>query len=189
MGVNTTKSRETFATALVCLIAGVGRQPIHTPSSSQIQVPSETPSVTQSRGPFDYIVIILMENKNYADIVGNPMAPYINRLARDYGINSNYYDVSRNGSLHNYLGVTTSQTYHSWTTCNQPTSKCPGFVPVSSRTIIDSVEHAGLTWKAYMEDAPSNCYQYDSGLYAVRHDPFVYFARVQNSMLECNRVV
>jgi len=40
-----------------------------------------------------------------------------------------------------------------------------------------------------MEDMPSNCYQYDSGLYAVRHDPFAYFGHVQNDKLECNRVV
>src|SRR2546428_401246 len=40
-----------------------------------------------------------------------------------------------------------------------------------------------------MEDMPSNCYTSDSGNYAVRHDPFVYYNDVVSNATRCNQVV
>ena len=140
-------------------------------------------------GPLEYTVIVVMENKNYSNIIGSKVAPYTNRFASDYGIAANYYDVSNGLSLPNYLGLTTGQTYDSWSACNKPPAQCPGFSPITLPTIVDSIESAGLTWKAYMEDMPSNCYQDDFGLYVARHDPFVYFNHVVTSPFECDLVV
>ena len=195
------RSHAWFVVILSCLAISVGPEAIYLSDFSMVKVHSGMPgndplksfqviqSASQDEGPFNYIVVILMENKNYTDIVHNSMAPYINRLAADYGVGSNYFEVSRNGSLPNYLSLTTSQTYHSWSTCNEPPSQCLGFSPILDPTIIDSIERAGLSWKAYSEDMPGNCYQYDSGLYVARHNPFVYFGRVMDNPAECNRVV
>jgi phosphatidylinositol-3-phosphatase len=195
------RSHACYVITLICLAVCGGPEAIYLYDFSMVKVHSALlgndqlksfqviQSTSQNEAPFNYMVIILMENKNYTDIVHNPMAPYINRLATDYGVSSNYFDVSRNGSLPNYLSLTTSQTYHSWSTCNDPPSQCLGFTPILDPTIIDSIESAGLTWKAYMEDMPGNCYPYDSGSYVVRHNPFVYFGRVMDTPAECNRVV
>ena len=138
----------------------------------------------------DYVVIVLMENKNYGDIINDiASAPYLNRLASDNAIAANYFDVSNNLSLPNYLGLTTGQTFDSWSGCNKPPSSCTGYAPIPGPTIIDKLEGADLTWKAYMESMPSNCYQNDFGQYVSRHDPFVYFSKIQNNLAECNRVV
>jgi len=40
-----------------------------------------------------------------------------------------------------------------------------------------------------MEDMPSNCYGSNSGLYAVRHDPFVYYKDIATNPTRCARVV
>src|SRR5438874_1680038 len=55
--------------------------------------------------------------------------------------------------------------------------------------IVDRLESGGLTWKAYMEDMPSNCYARDSGQYAVRHNPFVYYNDIATNASRCARVV
>src|SRR6266581_4384878 len=53
-------------------------------------------------GTTNYFVVILMENKNYVDVIGDwSTAPYINRLANDYGVATNYLQVSLNHSLPN----------------------------------------------------------------------------------------
>jgi len=145
-------------------------------------------SGTKSR--FDYLVIVFMENKNYGDIITNTAAaPYINRLASNNALAANYFDVSNNLSLPNYLGPITGQTYDSWSGCNKPPSSCPGYTPITGPTIIDELESAGLTWKAYMESMPSNCYQNDFGQYVARHNPFVYLSKIQDDPAECNRVL
>jgi len=36
--------------------------------------------------PFDYILIIVMENKNFSQINGSESAPYLNQLAHNYSL-------------------------------------------------------------------------------------------------------
>src|SRR5205823_1897025 len=59
----------------------------------------------------------------------------------------------------------------------------------NATNIVDRLEAASLTWKAYMEDMPSTCYGSNSGLYAVRHDPFVYYKDIATNPTRCARVV
>jgi len=40
-----------------------------------------------------------------------------------------------------------------------------------------------------MEDMPSSCFGSDSGNYAVRHNPFVYYSSIVNNATRCARVV
>ena len=43
---------------------------------------------------YQHIVEIMMENTNYATIIGNPLAPNINGLANRYGLATNYFGVT-----------------------------------------------------------------------------------------------
>src|SRR5467141_2447110 len=52
-----------------------------------------------------HVVVIVMENKEYGDVIGQPSAPYINGLARRYALATNFYAVSH-PSLPNYLALT-----------------------------------------------------------------------------------
>ena len=143
---------------------------------------------------FDYVLVIMMENKDYTDIIGNSCCPYINSLANQYSLATNFHDSDNRGSLPNYLALTTGNG-QLWAGCNAPPSLCTGFAPVNP-TIIDRLDGNGVSWKAYMEGMPSNCYAGNTdyysgpnGVYYPRHDPFIYYASVINNPVDCNKVV
>jgi len=60
--------------------------------------------VPQGVARLDHVFVIMMENHAYAQIIGNPDAPYTNQLARAANLATNYYAVAH-PSLTNYLEV------------------------------------------------------------------------------------
>lgn len=129
---------------------------------------------------FSKVVVILMENEEYSSIIGNSSAPYINGLAAGGALATQYYAVSH-PSLPNYLALTGGSTFGVTDDCN-PGPSCAG-----GTSVVEEMTAAGVSWKAYMDDMASNCAQADSGQYAVRHDPFVYYANVISG--SCGRIV
>ena len=57
------------------------------------------------RHKIQHVVWILMENKDYSSVIGPGSAPFINRLARTYGLATNYSAISH-PSLPNYIALT-----------------------------------------------------------------------------------
>src|SRR5438270_13473086 len=57
-----------------------------------------------------HVVVIVMENEEATDVIGNRAAPYTNRLARRYAQATHYYGVSH-PSLPNYLALTGGSTF------------------------------------------------------------------------------
>jgi hypothetical protein len=117
---------------------------------------------------YTHVIWILMENHSYGDIIGNTaQAPYINSVATECGLATNYHNLSH-PSLPNYVGMTSGlsslKPFNS--DCN-PSKKCS--------TSAASIFGQGETWKAYEESMPSNCAPANSGEYAVRHNPPPYF--------------
>jgi hypothetical protein len=112
-----------------------------------------------------------MENEEYTDIIGNPSAPYVNSLAAGGASATQYYAVSH-PSLPNYLALTGGSTFGISTNCT------PGPACAAGKSVVEEMAAAGIGWRAYMEDMPSPCAQADGGQYAVRHDPFVYYANI-----------
>lgn len=55
---------------------------------------------------FEHVIIVVEENANYADVIGN-MAdmPYLNTLAVNYGVATNYY-ADTHPSINNYFYLT-----------------------------------------------------------------------------------
>lgn len=52
----------------------------------------------------DHVFVIMMENHGYSQIINNPNAPFINTMARDANLATNYYAIGH-PSLTNYLEV------------------------------------------------------------------------------------
>jgi hypothetical protein len=158
--------------------------PTLTPTESATATPS--PSATPTSGshipPFSHIFTIIMENEAYEQIIGNTRsAPYINSLAQQYGLAANYYGVTH-PSLPNYISHIGGDTFGIYNDCTDCFVNAPN--------LVDQLESAGKSWKAYMEDMPSPCFIGDWGtLYRQKHNPFIYFDDIRLNAARCNKIV
>jgi phospholipase C len=114
-----------------------------------------------------------MENHSYGEIVGSPEAPYINGLAGECGLATNYHNVSH-PSLPNYIagtsGLPLGELKRFTSDCN-PSRKCSS----AAQSIFSQIP----SWKAYEESMPANCASRNSGEYAVRHNPPPYYTQLK----------
>ena len=132
---------------------------------------------------FGHVFIVVEENANYSAVIGNPSMPYLNGLANQYGLASNYY-ANLHPSIPNYLELTTGKTL------TIIDSLTPQSFPVSDDNVVRELVGAGKTWKSYAEDLPSIGYTGgDSGKYAVRHNPLAYMTDVQNNSAQSQNLV
>lgn len=127
---------------------------------------------------FSHIFIIVLENTEYSDIIGNPSAPYFNSLASTYGLATQYYAI-RHPSLPNYMALTGGSTFGIKSDCH--------LCYKNATNITDQIEASGRTWRAYMENMPAPCYIGDSpdGLYVQKHDPFIYYNDIRLNPARC----
>ncbi|HXC78234.1 MAG TPA: alkaline phosphatase family protein [Candidatus Acidoferrum sp.] len=128
-----------------------------------------TPSLAATSPP--HIMLIVMENEGYAQIIGNTQAPYINSLASTYTSATKWYGL-QDSSIADYIALVSGTT---------GTHSAP--------TVIGELASASISWKAYLEDMPSVCYTGKGiGNYSKLHNPFVYFKSIRTTAL-CNQVV
>lgn len=136
--------------------------------------------ISQSAAKFTHVVIVMEENKPQSEVIGNQSAPYINQLASQYALDTNYYAVT-NPSLPNYLALTSGTTAGINNDCNPPGGSCVANVS----NIADRLERAGLSWKEYAESMPTACYGLNSSNYAVKHNPFMYYPDITGDTKLC----
>lgn len=164
-------TRVAMVTLLIAVTAGCGS------ASSARTAPDRASGLKVSR-----IVVIVLENHEYDEIVGRPSAPYINSLIAQSAVAADYHAVSH-PSLPNYLALTGGSTF------GLDGSDCMS-CSVSHRNLIDQLTAAGISWKAYMEDLPSVCsFTQSSGGYVRRHDPFMYYRDVADNRDRCRSIV
>jgi hypothetical protein len=139
------------------------------------------------------VMVILMENHGYHDLIGNSQAPYINQLASGFASATAWTDVTH-PSLPNYLALTAGNAFGSPSDCAPtwaaPTGGCT--FDTSATSLADQLSGAGIPWKAYIEDMPTACDTSDAfgpGNYDVNHNPFMYYDHVVQTPSECGRVV
>src|SRR5919108_6117912 len=87
---------------------------------------------------FRHVFIIVMENKEYGEVIDNPDAPYFNRLANEHGLATNAFGVVH-PSLPNYMALTSGQTVFT-TNCTE--------CRADAANIADRIEASGRTWTA-----------------------------------------
>jgi chitodextrinase len=119
-----------------------------------------------------HVVWIWMENETYTSVIGNTSAaPYLNQLAGQCGLATNYAGVAH-PSLPNYIAATSGST-QGITDDNPPSSH-----PLGVSSIFGQVNS-----KSYEESMPSNCALSSSGSYAVKHNPEAYYTAIRT---DCN---
>ena len=149
---------------LVCLAAACGGGGSTTPGSPARTGHPCTGAAPPSR--FAHVILIVMENHGFGQVAGH--SPFLNALAHRCGLAAGYHAVTH-PSLPNYLALTSGSTQ------GLAGSDCsPG---VGCRSGGPSI-FGQTRWRAYAESMPGHCGRSNSGGYAPRHNPAVYFTRV-----------
>jgi phosphatidylinositol-3-phosphatase len=130
---------------------------------------------SQTLPAFKHVFVVVEENNNYSSVIGNSSMPYLNYLAKTYGLGTQYY-ANTHPSIGNYFMLTTGQII----------TNNDGYTgTVTADNVVRHLMTAGKTWKSYEESLPYAGYvQPDVGLYARRHCPLSYFSDVINSSSE-----
>jgi phospholipase C len=118
---------------------------------------------------YTHVIWVWMENHSYDTVIGSPQAPYINTLAGQCGLATNYHNISH-PSLPNYIAATSGlglADIKKFDSDCSPSKHCSTSAP--------SIFGQGETWKAYQESMPANCDKSNAGEYAVRHNPPPYY--------------
>jgi hypothetical protein len=159
--------------ALGCAQAHSSAQP---GGSLGVQAGSALPRSTSS-----HMLVLLMENEEDTSVLGNPAAPYANALAHRYGLATQSFAVAH-PSLPNYLALTSGSTQGITSDCTE--------CHVQARNIVDQLEAAHISWKAYMEDQPASCFRGSgAGGYARKHNPFIYYDDIAGAPRRCGKIV
>ena len=128
-----------------------------------------------------HVVVVMMENAEYGEVIGSGSAPYVNALARRYGLATHSYAITH-PSLPNYLALTGGSTDGIESDC----TSCA----VSAPNLVDQLQAAGISWKAYLEGLPHPCFLgAQAGSYAKKHDPFAYYQDIADSQTRCRLLV
>jgi hypothetical protein len=163
-----------LASTALLLSAGCGQA--HAGRPLRVQPPSRLP-----RSSASHVITIVMENEEDVDILGNAAAPYANRLIPRYGLATQSFAIGH-PSLPNYLALTSGST-------DGVSSDCTG-CQVGAPNIVDQLEAAGISWKAYLEGEPTPCFTgAEAGGYAKKHNPFIYYRDVAGSRPRCKKLV
>jgi phosphatidylinositol-3-phosphatase len=170
-------SAVTFALLLVfalgCAQAHSNAQP---GESLDVQAAAALPRSSSS-----HVLVLLMENEEDTSVLGNPAAPYANALVHRYGLATQSFAVAH-PSLPNYLALTSGSTQGIASDCTE--------CHVQARNIVDQLEAAHISWKAYMEDQPTPCFKGSgAGGYAKKHNPFIYYDDIAGSPRRCAKIV
>jgi hypothetical protein len=133
------------------------------------------------RSRTSHVAIIVMENEEASGIIRNSAAPFINSLARRYGLATASYAITH-PSLPNYLALTSGSTQGITSDC----TSCQ----VSASNLVDQLEAAHVSWRAYLEDYPGHCFAgAGSAEYAKKHAPFLYYDDIARSPSRCRNLV
>jgi len=142
--------------------------------------PASPPPPSGTVPQFEHVVLVVEENHSYSEVIGNSAMPYLNGLASQYGLATQYF-ANTHPSIGNYFMLTTGQIV---------TNDDAFAGTVSVDNIARDLLASGNTWKSYAESIPSQGYTGgDSYPYAKRHNPFSYFTDVVNSSSQVQNLV
>jgi acid phosphatase len=121
---------------------------------------------------YRHVVVVVMENKHYADVIGDPGAPWTTKIARGCATAKSYAQVAT-PSRPNYLALAAGSTFDCAGSDADPVI---GTCNPTSGSLFKQVIDGGGTAISYAEAMTGNCDMTSHGTYAVKHNPWPYFA-------------
>src|SRR5712691_2726155 len=137
--------------------------------------PSTTPAPTGKT-----VFLIMMENHNWSDIKGSPSAPYINNTLLPMASHAEQY--------YNPPGVHPSEPNYLWLEAGTNFGILDDNEPAvnhqsTTQHLATFLQNKNISWKSYQENIDgTTCPLVSSGLYATKHNPFVFFDDVTNNL-------
>jgi hypothetical protein len=167
--------------SVVLVVAGCGGGAVSASGSTATPTPASGPTPTSANFPAaDHVFLVVLENHALNQVIGSPFMPYLNSLAAQHSLATNYF-ANTHPSIGNYFMLTTG---------NIETNNDAFTGTVSSDSIPRAFTAAGKTWKAYMESLPSVGYTGgDVYPYFKHHNPFAYITDVLGSSAETANLV
>jgi len=136
---------------------------------------------------YDHVVIVIEENKDYEQIVGNPKAPYINAILRKEGANFTQMFGEEHNSQGNYFWLFSGSNQHVGFRDVIPSEKNNPHYPFKKPNLGASLIAKGLSFKGYAEDLPQigSTVEFTTNaknekIYARKHVPWISFANIPN---------
>src|SRR5262245_61178337 len=135
---------------------------------------------------YDHVVIVVEENKDYEQIIGNPHAPYLNSLRKEGG-NFTQMFGEEHFSQGNYFWMFSGSNQNVGFFDVIPTEKNNASYPFKTPNLGAALIAKGLSFKGYSEDLPAIGSSVDFAenaqghkVYARKHVPWISFANVPN---------
>lgn len=136
---------------------------------------------------YDHVVIVVEENKDVAEILGNAAAPYINNVLKAEGANFTRAFGEEHFSQGNYYWLFSGDNQGVGFFDKVPDKNTPGY-PFQTANLGQQLIEKGLTFKGYAESLPAIgstvVETTDEGgktkIYARKHVPWISFANVPN---------
>jgi acid phosphatase len=113
------------------------------------------------------VLVVVEENKTQRSALAG--MPYLASLARKHGYTTHYRAVTH-PSLPNYLAIAGGSTF------GVRDDLGPARHPLPGQSAFDRAIAAGKTAKTYADAMPANCALRSTTRYAVKHNPWAYFA-------------
>jgi len=153
-----------------------------TPARAVARETRRMPAVPGGLPSFGHVFIIVEENANYTDVIGDTSMPYLNGLAQQYGLATQYYG-NAHPSIGNYFMLTVGDTV----------TNDDGFSDmVDADNVLRALGAAGKTWKSYAEDLPAVGHTGPgpgTGRYARKHNVFALLTDVVHDSAQARHLV
>ena len=134
---------------------------------ADLPAPSAPTPPPSAVGELDHVYMVYMENKGYNDIVGSPLAPYLNSLINAYGSATQYHGLTH-PSLPNYYPITGGQDFGLTYNCEHPCIE-------ADATLMSNIEDARKTWRGYAQSMLIGQPLNSTGDYSTEQLPFPAF--------------
>jgi phospholipase C len=175
---------------LLSTLAAAGAAALLAPGIATTAATAGTATVPR----YDHIVLIVEENHGFDEVIGNPNAPVLNRLADRYGIATQYYGTSDPSAPNSVamlggsdFGIADNNPFYTHR--------------IDAPSLMDQLDAARLSWKGYFQSMPypgyaQYCYPVrcngtpDSDpLYSAKHNGMPYFAGIQDHPARMRQMV
>jgi hypothetical protein len=142
---------------------------------------------------YDHVFLMVLENHGFSQIIGNPAAPHINKLANTFGLATQYFSVADPSEPNyvamlggNFFGIADDNAYY--------------LNKLKKPSLMSQMNAASLSWKGYLQSMPyvgyrGICYPVKCNgvpdldpLYASKHNGITNFDSIQGSNSEFNKM-